>query len=72
MANANPERKSRESLVASQSYLCSSFTLVFPDSERELRIWKRIVRGTLGDKVFATLETLVERELAKEEKAGNA
>lgn len=34
-------------------------------------VWKRIIRGTLGDKVLATLETVVKRELAKEEKAEN-
>jgi hypothetical protein len=34
--------------------------------EAELRIWKRVVRGALGEKVYATLETIVKRELAKE------
>jgi hypothetical protein len=46
--------------------------LTSPDSERELQIWKRVIKGTLGDKVLATLETVVKRELAKEEKAENA
>jgi hypothetical protein len=34
-------------------------------------MWKRVIRGTLGDTVLATLETVVKRELAKEEKTGN-
>ena len=42
-----------------------------PDPERELRMWKRVIRGTLGEKVLATLETVVKRELAKEEKTEN-
>ena len=42
------------------------------DPERELLVWKRVIRGTLGDKVLATLETVVKRELAKEEKTENA
>jgi hypothetical protein len=46
--------------------------LTSPDSERELQIWKRVIKGTLGDKVLATLENVVKRELAKEEKAENA
>jgi hypothetical protein len=41
--------------------------LTSPDSERELRIWKRVIKGTLGEIVLATLERVVKRELAKEE-----
>jgi hypothetical protein len=38
-------------------------------AERELAIWKRVVRGALGEIVYATLERIVKRELSKEEGA---
>jgi len=46
--------------------------LASSDSERELRVWKRVIRGALGERVLETLETVVKRELAKEEKTDNA
>lgn len=36
-------------------------------AERELAVWKRVVKGALGPIVFATLEKVVARELAKVE-----
>lgn len=36
-------------------------------SELELAVWKRVIKGSLGNTVLATLEKVVARELEKEE-----
>ena len=37
------------------------------DTQKELEMWKRVIRGALGDIVYRSLETVVKRELAKGE-----
>lgn len=56
----------------SQTHSCLSLVLPFLDSERELRIWKRVIEGTLGDVAFATLAGALKRELVKVEEPQNA
>jgi len=35
------------------------------DAAIELEVWKRVVKGAMGDVVYATIERVVQRELAK-------
>jgi hypothetical protein len=37
-------------------------------AERELAVWKRVIKGAFGSIVYATLEKVVTRELDKEER----
>jgi hypothetical protein len=55
--------------VSAKSSLSGNY---YADAERELRVWKQVIRGTLGDTVLNTLEVVVKRELAKDEKVENA
>ncbi len=36
-------------------------------AQKELEMWKKVIRGALGDIVYRSLETVVKRELAKGE-----
>lgn len=36
------------------------------DTAKELAMWKKVVKGALGDVVYGTIEKVVQRELAKE------